>query len=328
MYYYEESVAAYLKDVRKFKPLSAETEQELATLIQEEIVSITALKKLVKKSAEKLTQEERDFLIKTAEESPVISLAIKKLVEANTLFAVYEAFKFRGRRIPDGELVGLANEGLVIAAIKFEPNKNTIFISFAVHWIRQVILKALAEEKIVRPPVNIVDGASRLAKCDKQLTQSLGRHPLKKEIQDELDIDEEEYDRLRAQQQSQSSLDVPIFDGNNEILWRDMVEDKELRPDETAERKELSDILDEIMEKCLTEREQRVIKLQFGLINLENPTPQIVRREMRYGKSVTLEEVGKQLGVTRERARQITNIAMKKLRAGFKRRHLDLASLV
>lgn len=328
MYYYEKCVQAYIRDVRKFKPLSDETEQELATFIQEEVGVSVALKKLVRKSAEKLTREERDCLIKLAGENPVINSAIKKLVEANILFAVYEAFKFRGRDIPDGELIGLANEGLIIAAIKFKPGQNAKFISYAVWWIRQVIKKALAEEKIVRPPINIVDGASRLAKCDRELTQFLGRHPFKEEIQKELDIDEKEYARLRAHQESYDSLDVPVFDGNNEILWRDMVEDKNLKPDEIAERRELADMLNEVMEKCLTEREQRVIKLQFGLINLEKPTPQVVRREMRYGKSVTLEEVGRQIGVTRERARQITEIAMKKLRVGFKRRHLNLASLV
>ncbi|MDP3710568.1 MAG: sigma-70 family RNA polymerase sigma factor [bacterium] len=325
---YQGSAAVYLKEISKFKPLSAAEEHELALFICGEVSAVNALKRLVRKSAEGLTENERDLLVSLVRENPNICLAIKKLTEANALFAVYEAFKFKGRGLPTEELIGLANEGLIIAAINFKPDQGAKFISYAVWWVKQVILKALAENKSVRPPINVVDGARGLADCDQQLSQALGRHPYKEEVKGELSIDEQEYTRLRALQEREPSLDTPVFEENNDLLWRDALPDDDSKPDDILAHKEFCSTLNEIMERCLTDREANILKLLWGFIELKKPPTRSRKRTLKHGKQATFEEVGEEIGVTRERVRQATEIAMKKLRAGFKRRHLDLASLI
>ena len=221
---------------------------------------------------------------------------------ANLRFVISYVKKYQGRGLGLAELVCIGNEGLLKAVKKFDPDKGVKFISYAVWWIRQTVLQALAEQtRSVRIPLNQNSNLAKLARTNTQLTQSLGRTPTDAEIAKEM---EEPVDTIRALRRvaaSELSLDAPIDRSDRdsasfgERFSGAGASDIEQDVEAIARR----DFLETMFEQYLTERERKILYLYYGLDD---------------GEERTLEEIGSLLGVTRERIRQIRNRAFEKLR--------------
>jgi RNA polymerase primary sigma factor len=228
--------------------------------------------------------------------------AAERLVTANLRFVISYVKKYQGRGLGLAELVCIGNEGLLKAVKKFDPDKGVKFISYAVWWIRQTVLQALAEQtRSVRIPLNQNSNLVKLSRTDTALTQLLGRSPTDQEIADEMGEPVETVRALRRVAASELSLDAPIDRGDRdsasfgERFAGADAEDIE----ETVESQAQRDFHDRMFEKYLTERERKILYLYYGLDD---------------GEERTLEEIGSLLGVTRERIRQIRNRAFEKLR--------------
>ena len=228
--------------------------------------------------------------------------AAERLVTANLRFVISYVKKYQGRGLGLAELVCIGNEGLLKAVKKFDPDKGVKFISYAVWWIRQTVLQALAEQtRSVRIPLNQNSNLAKLARVDTALTQQLGRAPTMNEISREMEEPIETIRALRRVAASELSLDAPIdrSDGNSASFGERFagVEATEIEADvEALARREF---LETMFDSYLTERERKILYLYYGLDD---------------GEERTLEEIGSLLGVTRERIRQIRNRAFEKLR--------------
>jgi RNA polymerase primary sigma factor len=229
--------------------------------------------------------------------------AAERLVTANLRFVISYVKKYQGRGLNLAELVCIGNEGLLKAVKKFDPDKGVKFISYAVWWIRQTVLQALAEQtRSVRIPLNQNSNLVKLSRTETMLTQKLGRTPTDREIAEEMEEPVETVRALRRVASAALSLDAPLdrsdrdsasfgerFSGMND-------EDIEVDVEAQARR----EFLERMFERFLTERERKILVLYYGLDD---------------GEEMTLEEIGSLLGVTRERIRQIRNRAFDKLRA-------------
>ena len=233
--------------------------------------------------------------------------ALERLTKANLRFVVSVAKQYQKQGLSLGDLINEGNLGLIKAAKRFDEAKGFKFISYAVWWIRQSILQALAEQsRIVRLPLNRVGTLHKIGKTSSGLEQEFGREPSPTEIAEELDISANEVmDTLRISSRH-LSLDAPFNeDGDNRLL--DVIEDEfQPPPDEDL----TSDSLRREIEKALstlTSREAEVISLYFG-----------INRE----RALTLEEIGERFGLTRERVRQIKEKAIRRLRHTSRSRSL------
>ncbi len=225
--------------------------------------------------------------------------ALESLTKANLRFVVSVAKQYQNQGLSLGDLINEGNLGLIKAAKRFDETKGFKFISYAVWWIRQAILQALAEQsRIVRLPLNRVGALHKIGKTSSGLEQTFGREPSANEIADELEMSAHEVmDTLKISSRH-LSLDAPFNDGEDNRLL-DVLEDK-FQP--SPDQKLMKDSLKNEIEKALssiTEREAEVISLYFG-INREH--------------SLTLEEIGEKFKLTRERVRQIKEKAIKRLR--------------
>ena len=285
------------------------TQSELLLIGERGYVSKLAKKPYTREdqSLETYLQEIGDVELITKEEEVVLARQIKqgsqaaleKLTKANLRFVVSVAKQYQNQGLTLGDLINEGNLGLIKAAQRFDETKGFKFISYAVWWIRQAILQALAEQsRIVRLPLNRVGALHKIGKKSRGLEQEFGRAPSADEIADELDMSSVEVmDTLKISSRH-LSLDAPFNDGENNRLL-DVLEDKFQAP---PDRKLMKNSLNEEIEKALstlTEREAKIISLYFG-INREH--------------SLTLEEIGLKFKLTRERVRQIKEKAIKRLR--------------
>jgi RNA polymerase primary sigma factor len=228
--------------------------------------------------------------------------AAERLVTANLRFVISYVKKYQGRGLGLAELVCIGNEGLLKAVKKFDPDKGVKFISYAVWWIRQTVLQALAEQtRSVRIPLNQNSNLVKLSRTETALTQVLGRSPTDQEIADEMGEPVDTVRALRRVAASELSLDAPIDRGDRDSAsFGERFAGAEAEDiEETVESQAQREFLDRMFEKYLTERERRILYLYYGLDD---------------GEERTLEEIGSLLGVTRERIRQIRNRAFEKLR--------------
>ena len=228
--------------------------------------------------------------------------AAERLVTANLRFVISYVKKYQGRGLNLAELVCIGNEGLLKAVKKFDPDKGVKFISYAVWWIRQTVLQALAEQtRSVRIPLNQNSNLVKLSRTETALTQQLGRTPTDREIADRMGEPIQTIRALRRVASAELSLDAPLdrtdrdsasFGERFSGMETDDIQDE---VEQQARRKFLQDMF----KKYLTERERKILVLYYGLDD---------------GEEMTLEEIGSLLGVTRERIRQIRNRAFEKLR--------------
>lgn len=234
--------------------------------------------------------------------------ALDKLVRSNLRFVVSVAKKYQNQGVALADLINEGNLGLIRAAHKFDETKGIKFISYAVWWIRQAILQALAEQsRIVRVPLNRAGTLHRIGKRANALLQELGREPTHEEIAEEMDISEEEVAKTISISQTHLSLDAPLTPGEDNKLLDYLPDNLNPTPDEQTFEKALTEAIEESL-SSLKEREAKILRLYFGLDG-EEP--------------MTLEQIGSLLGITRERVRQIKEKALSRLRHVSRARALE-----
>ena len=227
--------------------------------------------------------------------------AMQELVKRNLRFVISVAKKYQNRGLPLIDLIGEGNVGLLTAARKFDPDQGVKFISYAVWWIRQAILAALARQgRTVRVPLNRTADLSRIIKASEILRQKLNREPTPEELSQLTGLSTEVVQSLAALNTSDVRLDAPMDpDGDRSLIER-FVADEMPDTEEEAMNRFLTDEIEQAL-GTLPPRDAKVLRLYFGLEG---------------GREHTLEEIGSMLGVTRERVRQLRDRALKRLREG------------
>ncbi|MFA5803785.1 MAG: sigma-70 family RNA polymerase sigma factor [Melioribacteraceae bacterium] len=235
------------------------------------------------------------------------SLALEKLVKANLRFVVSVAKQYQNQGLSLGDLINEGNLGLIKAAKRFDETRGFKFISYAVWWIRQSILQALAEQsRIVRLPLNRVGALNKIGKAYSNLEQEYEREPNAQELAQELDMDISEVsDTLKIAGRA-VSMDAPFNQGDENRLLDILENEEQPSPDFTLMSESLRSEIERAL-STLSEREGEVIKLYFGL-NKEH--------------SLTLEEIGEKFNLTRERVRQIKEKAIRRLRHATRSKNL------
>ena len=263
----DDSVRLHLREIGKIPLLSAEEELELAQRV---------------KAGEKRAKD--------------------KMAEANMRLVVSIAKRYSGRGLDFLDLIQEGHTGLLRAVEKFDPDKGFKFSTYATWWIRQAITRAIADQaRTIRIPVHMVETINKLLRTQRRMTQELNREPTIEELAKELEMEPEKVEYVMKIKQDITSLDAGVGrDGDEEdSVLRDFIEDEDsATPEESAASQLLKEQVQEIL-STLSDREQKIIKMRFGLEN---------------GKSHTLEEVGQEFAVTRERIRQIEAKALAKLR--------------
>ncbi|MBQ1300737.1 MAG: RNA polymerase sigma factor RpoD [Erysipelotrichaceae bacterium] len=286
--------------VRKGKEKTEDEKKELTALKRERKKLVTRKDALLEKNEEYKQQE--DYQLKAQEAKEI-------LTSSNLRLVVAIAKKYVGRGLLFLDLIQEGNMGLVKAVEKFEPSKGFKFSTYATWWIRQAITRAIADQaRTIRIPVHMVETINKLTRVQRQLVQELGREPSAEEISDKLGgtLSPEKVREIQKIALDPVSLETPIGEEDDSHLG-DFIEDKDaLSPDEYATRQLLKDEINSVLQ-LLTERERKVLQLRFGLID---------------GRTRTLEEVGKEFNVTRERIRQIEAKALRKLKHPTKSKRL------
>lgn len=277
----DDPVRMYLKEIGRVPLLTMEEERSLAMRIEAGIL------------AEKANGRVRRTL------TPDATLAERQLTEANLRLVVSIAKKYVGRGMLFLDLIQEGNMGLIRAVEKFDYRKGYKFSTYATWWIRQAITRALADQaRTIRIPVHMVETINRLVKVSRQLLQVLGREPTVEEIGREMGLSAEKVREVMKISQDPISLETPIGEEEDSHLG-DFIEDQEaIAPAEAASVMLLKEKMADVLQH-LTDRERKVLVLRFGLED---------------GHQRTLEEVGQEFGVTRERIRQIEAKALRKLR--------------
>lgn len=307
----EDPVRMYLKEIGKVPLLSADDEIALAQKMEDGVKAAEILDVLKEECAEAADGAEKEELTRRiAEQQELVDLgedAKKKLAEANLRLVVSIAKRYVGRGMLFLDLIQEGNLGLIKAVEKFDYRKGYKFSTYATWWIRQAITRAIADQaRTIRIPVHMVETINKLIRVSRQLLQELGREPTPEEIAKELNMPEDRVREILKISQEPVSMETPIGEEEDSHLGDFIQDDNVPVPADAAAFSLLKEQLGEVL-GTLTEREQKVLKLRFGLDD---------------GRARTLEEVGKEFNVTRERIRQIEAKALRKLRHPSRSRKL------
>ena len=266
-------VRLYLRDIGRTELLSIDDERELA------------------------------YRVKAGDEE-----AKQKMAEANLRLVVSIAKNYTGRGLEFLDLIQSGGTGLLTAVRKFEPDKGYKFSTYATWWIRQAIMRAIADQaRTIRIPVHMHETINKLMRIQRRLAQELNREPTYDELAKEMEIDVEKVEHIMKIKQDPNSLDQSLREGEEDSVLGDLIEDEDtIRPEDETTGQLLKEHVDAML-KHLGDREQKIIRMRFGL---------------ETGRSHTLEEVGQEFRVTRERIRQIEAKALNKLR-----KHKDMEFL-
>lgn len=307
----EDPVRMYLKEIGKVPLLSADEEIELAQKMEAGSVAVEKIPLLKERLAETGEEQEKEEIqaeIKALQlDVDRGSDAKKRLAEANLRLVVSIAKRYVGRGMLFLDLIQEGNSGLIKAVEKFDYRKGYKFSTYATWWIRQAITRAIADQaRTIRIPVHMVETINKLIRVSRQLLQELGREPTPEEIAEEMKMPVERVREILKISQEPVSLETPIGEEEDSHLGDFIKDDNVPVPADAATFTLLKEQLEEVL-GTLTEREQKVLTLRFGLED---------------GRARTLEEVGKEFNVTRERIRQIEAKALRKLRHPSRSRKL------
>ena len=307
----EDPVRMYLKEIGKVPLLSADEEIELAQKMEAGSVAVEKIPLLKERLAETGDEQEKEEIqaeIKALQlDVDRGSDAKKRLAEANLRLVVSIAKRYVGRGMLFLDLIQEGNLGLIKAVEKFDYRKGYKFSTYATWWIRQAITRAIADQaRTIRIPVHMVETINKLIRVSRQLLQELGREPTPEEIAEEMKMPVERVREILKISQEPVSLETPIGEEEDSHLGDFIKDDNVPVPADAATFTLLKEQLEEVL-GTLTEREQNVLTLRFGLED---------------GRARTLEEVGKEFNVTRERIRQIEAKALRKLRHPSRSRKL------
>ena len=309
----DDSVRLYLREIGKIPLLNAEEELTLANSV---VANRDELLEVVEKIAEidapikgkvgddailpKAAREEREKLKAKAVK---LSRPKDKMAEANMRLVVSIAKRYSGRGLDFLDLIQEGNTGLLRAVEKFDPDKGFKFSTYATWWIRQAITRAIADQaRTIRIPVHMVETINKLLRTQRRMTQELNREPTIEELAKELEMEPDKVEYVIKIKQDITSLDAGVGrdgEGDDESVLGDFIEDEDGKTPEISATEQLLKEQVQSVLSTLSDREQKIIKMRFGLEN---------------GKSHTLEEVGQEFAVTRERIRQIEAKALAKLR--------------
>jgi RNA polymerase primary sigma factor len=294
----DDSIGLYLKEVGRVPLLTAEQEVELAQRIER---GRLGREELAKGNVRPRRRQELQLLIEDG------WAAREHLITANSRLVISVAKKYMGRGVPFLDLIQEGNIGLIRAAKKFDYRRGHKFSTYATWWIRQAVTRAIADQgRTIRVPVHMGDQINKLLRIQHQLTQRLGRDPTVEELADALEIHPQKIENMIQVARRPLSLELPTDDEEDSVLG-DFIKDEEVSaPDDSATHNLLREHLDLVLEG-LPPREVRILQLRYGLTD---------------GQAYTLEEVGRKMGVTRERVRQIEAQALSRLRHPSIRRKL------
>ncbi|MFH2102702.1 MAG: sigma-70 family RNA polymerase sigma factor [Chloroflexota bacterium] len=294
----DDTIGLYLKEVSRVPLLTAEEEVQLAQRIER---GRMAREELARGNVSPRRRMELRRLIEDGWS------AREHLITANSRLVISVAKKYMGRGVPFLDLIQEGNIGLIRATKKFDYRRGHKFSTYATWWIRQAVTRAIADQgRTIRVPVHMGDQINKLLRVQHQLTQRLGRDPTVEELADALEVTPKKVENMIQVARRPLSLETPTDDEEDSVLG-DFIEDEEAAPpDDTATYNLLRENLGEVL-NGLPPREVRILQLRYGLLD---------------GQAYTLEEVGRKMGVTRERVRQIEAQALSRLRHPTIRRKL------
>ena len=298
----EDPVRMYLKEIGKVPLLNAEEEIDLAQRMEAGAVAaekIAILEERINEAEEAEVEELKTEIKELQKDVDLGAEAKKRLAEANLRLVVSIAKRYVGRGMLFLDLIQEGNLGLIKAVEKFDYRKGYKFSTYATWWIRQAITRAIADQaRTIRIPVHMVETINKLIRVSRQLLQELGREPSPEEIAAEMNMPVDRVREILKISQEPVSLETPIGEEEDSHLGDFIKDDNVPVPADAAAFTLLKEQLEEVL-STLTDREQKVLTLRFGLED---------------GRARTLEEVGKEFNVTRERIRQIEAKALRKLR--------------
>ena len=301
-----------------FESVSEEVVTEEADTLGQELETISSLGntgvsdpvRMYLKEIGRIPLLNREEEIRLAQKVEAGDLKAKKgLTDANLRLVVSIAKKYIGRGMTFLDLIQEGNKGLIRAVEKFDWTKGFKFSTYATWWIRQAITRSIADQaRTIRIPVHMVETINKLMRTSRRLMQELGREPTPEEIGKEMEMDPDKVREILKISQNTTSLEAPVGSGDDESVLGDFIADeKQVSPYEATSQQMLRENIDEVL-SALSDREAKVLKMRFGLAG---------------NKMMTLEEVGRKFGVTRERIRQIEAKALRKLKHPSKRKKLQ-----
>ena len=287
----DDTIGLYLKEIGKVALLTAAEEVSLAKRVE------AGKKAQARLSGGKYTNEEKRYKLESSLDDGI--LAREHLIRANSRLVISVAKKYIGRGVPFLDLIQEGNIGLIRASNKFDYKRGHKFSTYATWWIRQAVTRAIADQsRTIRVPVHMGDQINKMLRISHQLTQRLGRNPTPEELAAEMEIPVRKVEQMLDVARRPLSLEMPTDDEGESTLG-DFVEDTESpAPPDRVSAVMLRDLLLEILVD-LPPREVKILQMRYGLLD---------------GQTYTLEQVGKKLGVTRERVRQIEAQALSRLR--------------
>ena len=301
----DDPIRIYLREIGQIDLLTAAEEMEYSSKVQQGLLAEEKLKAIKKGKKIECTPEE----IEQLEQDIEIGMQARDiLIESNLRLVVHIAKRYLGRGMQFQDLIQEGNMGLMKAVNKFDYTKGFKFSTYATWWIKQAITRAIADQaRTIRVPVHMVETINKLARTQRKLTQELRRDPTPEELAEALHMTVEKVQQIQKIAQEPVSLETPVGEEDDSTLG-DFVHDVELpNPLEYTINEKYKEEIDLVL-KTLTPREEKVLRLRFGLID---------------GKPHTLEEVGKEFGVTRERIRQIEAKAIRRLRHPTRQKRLS-----
>lgn len=313
--FYDDIVKA---DIDVFEAVSETKEEEDSDELQQELDLLSSLKntgvadpvRMYLKEIGRIPLLNREQEIRLAQEVEAGSdKAKQKLIDANLRLVVSIAKKYIGRGMTFLDLIQEGNKGLIRAVEKFDWTKGFKFSTYATWWIRQAITRSIADQaRTIRIPVHMVETINKLMRTARRLMQDLGREPTPEEIGEKMEMEPEKVREILKISQNTTSLETPVGDGEDDSILGDFIaDDKQVSPYEATSKQMLRENIEEVL-SALSDREAKVLKMRFGL---------------QGNKTMTLEEVGKKFGVTRERIRQIEAKALRKLKHPSRRKKLQ-----